>query len=127
MSEQKTRDYAIGFGKPPRHTQFKPGQSGNPRGRSKGARSLASDIDEALNDKIAVRENGRHLKLRKQAVMVKALMNKAVQGDVKAIQYLVANSHQLRECAADEPQQLGAIDRLILDEFVKARTTKDQA
>ena len=32
-------DYAVGYGRPPKATQFKPGRSGNPRGRPKGAKS----------------------------------------------------------------------------------------
>ena len=33
--------YEVGYGRPPQHTQFRPGQSGNPAGRRKGVRNLA--------------------------------------------------------------------------------------
>ena len=39
---------AVGYGKPPRHSQFKPGQSGNPTGKRKGARSLKADLAQEL-------------------------------------------------------------------------------
>ena len=41
--------YEVGYGKPPVHTRFKKGKSGNPRGRPKGARSKASSLP-ALNE-----------------------------------------------------------------------------
>ena len=41
MSDNKDRrkacDYKVGYAKPPTGSQFKPGQSGNPRGRPKSA------------------------------------------------------------------------------------------
>jgi Family of unknown function (DUF5681) len=52
-------DYAIGYGKPPRHTQFKRGQSGNPKGRAKGSKNLATLIMSVLNERVIITENGR--------------------------------------------------------------------
>ena len=43
--------HAVGFGKPPMHTRFKPGQSGNPRGRPKHSRNLKTIIQEVLTPK----------------------------------------------------------------------------
>jgi hypothetical protein len=37
-------DYQVGYGKPPKHTQFKPGKSGNPQGRPKGTKNLKTDL-----------------------------------------------------------------------------------
>ena len=43
------RDYEIGYGRPPKHTQFKKGQSGNPEGRPKGIKSLSTELDDELS------------------------------------------------------------------------------
>jgi hypothetical protein len=43
MSEKVSlisREFEVGYGRPPLHTRFKPGQSGNPKGRVKGRPSL---------------------------------------------------------------------------------------
>ena len=47
-------DYDVGYGKPPRHTRFKKGQSGNPRGRPSGSKNLATVLSEALNELVIV-------------------------------------------------------------------------
>ena len=50
MANDGKRDYAVGYGKPPRQTQFKKGQSGNPNGRARGSKNLATLIMAALNE-----------------------------------------------------------------------------
>jgi hypothetical protein len=50
---------AVGYGRPPRSTRFKPGQSGNPKGRPKGVQSLGAILDKALAARVSVQENGR--------------------------------------------------------------------
>ena len=54
-------EYEVGHGKPPKHTQFKPGESGNPKGRPKGTKNLATDLSEELAEMIVVNEGGRQL------------------------------------------------------------------
>lgn len=80
----KKGDYPIGYKKPPHHTRFRTGVSGNPAGRSKGARSLKSDLLEELSEKIPVTERGMRRRLSKQRVTLKALVNKGMSGDVGA-------------------------------------------
>jgi hypothetical protein len=52
-------DYEIGYGKPPKDSRFKPGQSGNPKGRPKQADATASDIAGLLNEPIEVKVAGK--------------------------------------------------------------------
>ena len=49
----------VGYRRPPVGTRFRPGQSGNPRGRPRGARNLSTIVATALNERVAVNENGR--------------------------------------------------------------------
>jgi Family of unknown function (DUF5681) len=49
----------VGYGRPPMTTRFRPGQSGNPRGRPKGARNLSTIVAAALSERVAINENGR--------------------------------------------------------------------
>jgi hypothetical protein len=52
------RDYDVGYRKPPREHQFKPGQSGNPKGRPRGSKSFTTLLVEELGTKITIQENG---------------------------------------------------------------------
>jgi hypothetical protein len=58
MADQDDKDYEVGYGKPPKHTQFQPGQSGNPAGRPPKSRNLKRLVDEVLDEKIELTENG---------------------------------------------------------------------
>ena len=77
-------DYKVGYGKPPKSSQFKRGKSGNPKGRPKGSLKLASDLAAELNEQITVREDGKSRRVSKQRALIKSLMAKALQGDVRA-------------------------------------------
>ena len=76
--------YKIGYGKPPKSGQFKCGKSGNPKGRPRGSLKLATDLAAELNEQITVREDGRARRVSKQRALIKSLMAKALQGDVRA-------------------------------------------
>ena len=77
-------EYEVGYRKPPKSGQFKPGKSGNPKGRPKGSLKLATDLAAELNEQITVREDGRARRVSKQRALIKSLMAKALQGDVRA-------------------------------------------
>jgi hypothetical protein len=76
--------YKVGYGRPPKSSQFKHGKSGNPKGRPRGSLKLATDLAAELNEQITVREDGRARRVSKQRALIKSLMAKALQGDVRA-------------------------------------------
>lgn len=80
--------YQVGFGKPPKHSQFKKGQSGNPKGRPKGSLSFATILNNALFEKVVVNEAGQKIVKTKLEVMLIQALNKAVAGDLKAAQFI---------------------------------------
>ncbi len=82
----------VGYGRPPRATQFKPGQSGNPKGRPKGSLNLETVLGRALAEKVVIVENGRRRRLSKLQIAVKQLVNKAAAGDPRATQLLLKPS-----------------------------------
>ena len=81
--------YEVGYGKPPKHSRFKPGQSGNLKGKPKGARSLKSLIRRALEEKVAVKTNGKRDKATKREVIATQIVNQAVRGDTKATKFVM--------------------------------------
>src|ERR1700758_1283270 len=86
MPPDDERDYEVGYGKPPRHTRFEPGRSGNPRGRPPGAKNMKTLLSKALNELVVV--TGRR-KVSKREAIVTQLVNRSAKADYKAIQILL--------------------------------------
>ena len=80
----------VGYGRPPKATQFKPGKSGNPKGRPKGSLNLVTDLAAELTEQITVREDGQTRRLSKQRALIKSLLAKGIQGDVRAAAAILA-------------------------------------
>ena len=59
MSEDRKRDYEVGYRKPPLHSRFKPGQSANPAGRKKGVANFKTDVENTLHLPVRLSEAGR--------------------------------------------------------------------
>jgi len=90
MRRDDDGDYEVGYGKPPHHTRFKSGQSGNPRGRPSGAKNLSTLLNEALNEPVVVvTENGGRKKISKRQASFKQLVNEAAKGKWPALKLLV--------------------------------------
>jgi hypothetical protein len=110
--------YKVGYGKPPKTRQFKKGKSGNPRGRPKGSLNLATDLTAELGEHITVREDGRPRKVSKQRALIKSLMAKALQGDVRAMASLLAlYARVITESPHDDNQPIEADELQVLRRF----------
>ena len=99
MSDDKKQDNAnkIGYGRPPKHTQFKPGQSGNPRGRPRKSKQVEALIQSELNRTLVIKEGGREVRITKREAIVKQLVNSAIKGDTKPLQMMIAHLEKHRE------------------------------
>jgi hypothetical protein len=97
------RPFKIGYGKPPQHTRFVKGKSGNPRGRGKGVRNLTTEIEEELNTRIPITENGTRKRITKRKAIAKRVVNNAVSGDPKAIPVVLNQTRLQEERSATEP------------------------
>jgi Family of unknown function (DUF5681) len=82
-------EYKVGYGKPPKDTQFPKGQSGNPKGRPKGSKNLVTLIHEMLDQLIPVREDGRSRKVPARAAIAKRMVNGGLAGNQRAIDQLL--------------------------------------
>jgi hypothetical protein len=82
-------DYEVGYKKPPRHTRFRQGRSGNPNGRPKQARNLLTDLHEELQQRITVREGGTERRISRQRAVVMRLLDKALKGELGAMAKLL--------------------------------------
>lgn len=115
----------VGYKRPPKASRFKPGQSGNPKGRPKNARNLKTEFLEELSEVIRVREGDREMKISKQRAFVKALVAAAIKGDMRAANALVSfctrafgdeNNESLKGPATEDLE--------ILEEFVGREVRK---
>jgi hypothetical protein len=110
--------YRVGYGKPPKARQFKRGRSGNPKGRPKGSLNLATDLTAELGEHITVREDGRSRKVSKQRALIKSLMAKALQGDVRATAALLAlYARVITEVPEDQDEPIHTEELQILRRF----------
>jgi Family of unknown function (DUF5681) len=103
MPPDDQHDYKIGYGKPPHHTRFEPGQSGNPRGRPPGSKNLSSLLKKALDEPVIVVENNRRRRIAKRQAIVTQFVNKSAKGDLKATQLLLSILRDLEGRAEPGP------------------------
>jgi len=80
--------YEVGYKKPPVHTQFKSGNSGNPRGRKK-VPNITELLFRELGRRILINEGGEKIKITKREALVKQIVKKAIMGDNKCLDFLI--------------------------------------
>ncbi len=115
-------DHEIGYKKPPRHSQFKKGRSGNPKGRPKGTRNFKTDVHDVLSEPVTVRVNGRPTRLSSQTAALKQLQAGAVKGERHSRDRFLdyAERYSQDEAGEDAERALAQGDQDILEHF-KAR------
>jgi Family of unknown function (DUF5681) len=125
MSDQS---YDVGYGKPPKTSQFKPGQSGNPKGRKKGSRGLKTDLGAELRSKVPVTENGKTRQLTKQQLVLKAMVTKAAKGDVKAAAQVLSMTMQMFGIEDERvgKSKLSAADEALLADYLASHAVPSE-
>ena len=84
-------DYKIGYGKPPHHSRFEPGQSGNPRGRPPGSKNLSSLLKKALDEPVIVVENNRRRRIAKREAI--EFINAELLGNSRGNRLAISSEH----------------------------------
>ena len=105
----------VGYRKPPKQTQWRKGQSGNPRGRQRGSHNFKTDLIALLKSTVCVVRDGEPAQMSTQQAVLVRLCEKALKGDIRA---LVEVIHLMREHSDAEPpniENLSANDREILE------------
>jgi len=130
MSED--RNYEVGYGKPPMHTRFKPGQSGNPKGRKPGSKNVMTLLEQTLFDTVKVRENGKLRRVPAIQACLLNLRNQAIKGDPRALDRFIrlASLHhgaQPESSSATAPQAVDQATDLALLQELQRMLREDQA
>jgi hypothetical protein len=81
--------FAVGYGRPPLHSRFKPGQSGNPKGRAKQSRNMRTIVQQVLNEDMQIREGGRVRRMSAIEALVRTTLARSFKGDPKALASLI--------------------------------------
>lgn len=111
-------DETVGYGRPPRAHQFKPGQSGNPRGRPKGAKSEATILNALLDTKLTVIEKGKSRSITVREGMWRRAIQKAMEGDLKAL-VLIENRLAMLAQGPQDTSEMNEDDRAVFDAFLQ--------
>jgi Family of unknown function (DUF5681) len=124
VSDDDAGDYKVGYKKPPLHTRFKKGQSGNPRGRPRGAKNFSSVLDDALNQPVVVTENGRRHKISKRELGIRQLVDKFAMAEVQATRMLLGLMLERERLLAAAPpaerRSFDAADEKVIDNLLKS-------
>jgi hypothetical protein len=115
-----TTEQRVGYRWPPLTTRFRAGQSGNPRGRPRGARNLSTVVAAALSERVAINENGRRRRITKLEAAIKQLVNRAASGEARATQLLLAlvQANEARP-AQHDANRLADADSIVMAELTR--------
>lgn len=117
------KPYEIGYAKPPVHTRFAKGKSGNPRGKEKGHKGLKAVVSTVFQEKVAIRTPRGIKKVPKLDALVQKLMNDALTGDSSAVTHIVRLAKEAglthEATVIEEAQDLSEQDHLIMARYMK--------
>ena len=110
-------EYEVGYKKPPAHSRWKPGQSGNPRGRPKRTKEVGKLLERELDQLVRITERGQQTTLTKREILLKTLVNIALKGDLRALKMLLPylKSGDNVDGFEPDPDDRAALNQLLSD------------
>jgi hypothetical protein len=105
-------DENVGYKRPPRRSQFKPGQSGNPSGKAKGLRSMTAELRDILGEEMTFAAGGAVKTMSKQRALASSLVTAAIEGDLRATAIVMAhlNRDAPKTETAEEEADFSAVE-----------------
>jgi len=114
-----SNDDSVGYGRPPKHTRFAKGKSGNSKGRPKGSKNLLTFVKNEGSRSIVVTENGQKQRISKNEAVVKKLYMDAMQGKPHAVASVISlDQKQTETPELVQQQKLEDEDRAIIERFL---------
>ena len=114
--EEPEQAYDVGYGRPPKHTRFEKGKSGNPKGRPKGSNNFSTDVMNVLKAPVKTREGGRIGNLSTQMAGLMRIREKALAGDGKALDQMMQLAARYNNQPIDNSTgNIEAEDQAIMD------------
>ena len=124
---EKDQDYEVGFCKTPKHSRFKKGQSGNPKGRAKGHNNFKTDLLDTLKTPVQLKENGKAKAVSTQKAALMRLREKALSGDGRSLDRLLdlARIHNDEDLAAAAREALAPSDQALVDRYLERQLRRE--
>lgn len=110
--------YEVGYGRPPKKTQFKPGQSGNPKGRPRGAKGEDTIFRQVISTKVPMSVRGKVRQVPLLEAVWMRIAGDALKGNSKAAMLLLNRSRSLEETTFTTPE-LDQDDRHVLQSYYR--------
>ena len=109
----------VGYGKPPKKSQFKKGKSGNPKGRPKGSSNFSTYLDAMLKSPVTISDNGRSKKVTTMEASLARLREQALKGNPRALASLLdlAERHGLEQAEKESEHLLSKDDQAIFEVY----------
>jgi len=123
----------VGYGQPPLASRFKKGESGNPRGRKKGTKNLATLVRAELERPIIVTQDGKRMRVSKVCALARMQVDRALKGDLRAFEAIVKLDEKFERLAASAraSEQVDGSDseipRAAYDEALKALIDRERS
>ena len=124
MDDKDDPNYRVGYGRPPREHQFKKGQSGNPKGRPKGATGSKALLRKILAQQVAVNQQGEQRSITMMEANLQQLANKAVRGDHRWMRLLLEQVAELEKNLPESRKKPGGLSDEAAEVIMKALTGK---
>jgi hypothetical protein len=112
-------DEDVGYGRPPRANQFKPGQSGNPKGRKKGVKNEATILLGLLQQQVALNDRGKKRNITLLEAVLRRVIEDGLKGNIKSAAFLLNRYHMHVTGSEAGPSQIGDDDKVVLEAFLK--------
>jgi hypothetical protein len=116
----------VGYGRPPLHTRFKAGRSGNPHGRSAGRPNTKTTVARVINETVPVREGDKTRQMTKLEAMLQAHTLKAMKGDARSASIVIGLVTRMGLLGESETETLAGLseeDDAILADYVRRNTS----
>ena len=99
----------VGYGKPPKHTRFRPGQSGNPNGRPPKSKNTRTVLKDLLYEQVPVQRGRQRVRMTRLEIMILATIKKATAGDTRAYRNIMRWAEHIEpsQTKPSEPRGIG--------------------
>lgn len=116
--QRKTSDERVGYGKPPKAHRFKPGQSGNPKGRKKGVKNHETIVKELMQRTVPMPMRGKIKKISLREAIYLRIADDSLKGNIKSAAFLFSRDQMIEMGSDDIRGGLSNDDQAVLEAYL---------